>query len=923
MTMSEQRNDWLVGGGEAGDLIRSMDWSATPFGPRDRWPESLRFIVQLIVESGIPMAVLWGPELVLLHNDAYSQIGCDSHPRAMGRPTREIWAEVSHITDPIHSAVLGRGETIYLEDQLLLIQRQGRMDEAHFTVCYSPIRSDEGLVGGCLLTLLETTRRVEALQSSERRHARLFESGIQGVIYWNMAGRITDANDRFLSMVGYDRADLAAGRVDWVQMTPPEYRHLDEHAMEELRRTGVDTPYEKEYIRKDGTRVPILVGAAMLDDRGHDGVAFVLDISARKRAEEALRDSEERLARILDNIHDALMIDDEAGQVVFANDQFLRVFGLDRDDIPGLVLEDYVAPAYRAELRERHNRRMQGHSVPTHFEYEGLRKDGRRMWLEVDVVPIRDATGRVTHTQSAIRDVSERRRAEQALRASEEKFSKAFLGSAAAVTITRLHDGAFIDLNPAYTRITGYSREDLLGKSAPPVWACPGDRAEFVRALREHGSVETLEVHLVRKDGREWTGLVSAQLISLGGEDAVISSILDITDRQRAEAELKAREADLREVLGQLAETDRRKDEFIAILSHELRNPLAPIRFALPVLQARHLDETGRRTIAVIDRQVNHLTRLVDDLLDVSRITRGEIQLQRDHVTLGSVVDSAVEAAFPAMTAARHTLEVSVPDDPIWLHADAARLAQVITNLLNNSAKYTPRGGRIWLTARCEHRSAVLRVRDSGVGIPGDQLVAVFEMFRQVNRPEAAQGGLGIGLALAKRLLEMHGGSIEAHSAGAGQGSEFIVRLPTAEEGRCDSTTQSGALTLPAGRTLKVLIVDDNADLVEMLAMLVETSGHAVRKALDGRSALSAALSFRPDVVLLDLGLPIMSGLDVARELRRRNETARAYLVALTGWGQAEDRRQTEEAGFDDHLTKPADPEALRRLLDRQAAERL
>jgi CheY-like chemotaxis protein len=317
----------------------------------------------------------------------------------------------------------------------------------------------------------------------------------------------------------------------------------------------------------------------------------------------------------------------------------------------------------------------------------------------------------------------------------------------------------------------------------------------------------------------------------------------------------------------------------------------------------------------VIERQVDHLTRLVDDLLDVSRITRGKIELRREHVLLASIVNAATEAAAPTITAAGHALEVNLPDDPIWLDADAARITQVLTNLLNNSAKYTPRGGRIVLDVRREGEQAVIEVRDNGMGIPPEALPTVFEMFRQVNRPDKSQGGLGIGLALVQMLVEMHGGTIAAHSGGAGQGSEFTVRLPVADEGKPQGTPQVEISGLPSGGNLKVLVVDDNADLVEMLAMVVEGLGYDVRKALDGEAAIAAAKDYRPDVVLLDLGLPVVDGFEVARQIRQRPETRHAHLVALTGWGQAEDRARTRDAGFDHHLTKPTDPGTLQRLL--------
>ena len=368
-----------------------------------------------------------------------------------------------------------------------------------------------------------------------------------------------------------------------------------------------------------------------------------------------------------------------------------------------------------------------------------------------------------------------------------------------------------------------------------------------------------------------------------------------------------------------LKESNRRKDEFLAMLSHELRNPLAPIRYALPLLRREPLPESAARAVSVIERQLNQLTRLVDDLLDMSRVMRGSIELRREHVALGRIVSTAVETSAPAIAAAGHTVNVTVADEPIWLHADPARLAQVVTNLLDNSSKYTPAGGRITVTAAREGDDGVLRIRDNGIGIPPDALPTLFDMFYQVNRGDEAPAGLGIGLALARQLVEMHGGSIAAHSEGAGCGAEFVLRLPVAQQ--VERQGMAAAAQPPGTQQLRVLVVDDSDDLVEMLALLVSGLGHDVQTARDGQAAVTTAIAYRPDVVLLDLGLPVLSGLDVARELRQHPETANARLIAMTGWGQAEDRARTLAAGFDHHLTKPADPEALELLLTEAAQQ--
>lgn len=369
----------------------------------------------------------------------------------------------------------------------------------------------------------------------------------------------------------------------------------------------------------------------------------------------------------------------------------------------------------------------------------------------------------------------------------------------------------------------------------------------------------------------------------------------------------------------QLRETDRRKDEFLATLAHELRNPLAPVRNAAQFLKLKGpVDPDLQHARDIIERQVGHLTRLVDDLLDVSRITRGKIVLQKERLGLKSILANAVEASRPVIEAAGHELAVAVPPEPMHLSGDLTRLVQVFGNVLVNAAKYTDRGGRIWLTARREGSDVTVSVRDTGIGIPADHLPRVFEMFSQVDPAlERTQGGLGIGLSLVKGLVELHGGSVEARSDGPGHGSEFIVRLPlliTPQATRPSDAagrTDGGA----AGRNCRILVADDNVDSAQSLAMMLSIMGHEVRAAHDGQAAVELVEAFRPDVILLDIGMPKLNGYDAARRIREMEWGKRATVVALTGWGQDEDKRRANAAGFDHHFTKPVAPDVLMKLL--------
>jgi signal transduction histidine kinase/CheY-like chemotaxis protein len=398
-----------------------------------------------------------------------------------------------------------------------------------------------------------------------------------------------------------------------------------------------------------------------------------------------------------------------------------------------------------------------------------------------------------------------------------------------------------------------------------------------------------------------------------GNVRGAISAFVDITARVMAEESLR--------------EADRRKDEFLAMLAHELRNPLAPILNAISILNRHDLsDEQFQWSKGVIERQVEHLTRLVDDLLDVSRITQGKIILRKENLDLRKLVGRALETSRPLIDARKHQLTVSLPSETVRLRGDLMRLAQVVSNLLNNAAKYTDTGGAIWLTAGYVGDEVILRVKDNGMGIPAEELPHVFDLFIQAGRSlDRAQGGLGIGLTLARSIIELHGGWIEALSEGPGRGSEFVIHLPLlelqqfwGEALRKVHTSFNGVEAAAPALSMRcrVLVVDDNVDSAESLALALTLEGYDARLAYDGPDAVELALAFKPQVALLDIGLPGMNGYELARQLRQRPGGREMALIALTGYGQAEDRRKSREAGFDHHLTKPVNYDLLVSLIN-------
>ena len=622
----------------------------------------------------------------------------------------------------------------------------------------------------------------------------------------------------------------------------------------------------------------------------------------------------------LRSIGDAVITTDTSGCITDLNEVAESLTGWSHNDAIGQSLDRVFNivnevtrqpvenPAIRA-LREGIVVGLANHTVL-------IRKDGQECPIDDSAAPIRNEFGFVSGCVLIFRDVTaqrliERNKASQLLTA---RLLASIVESSTDAIISKSLDGTIQTWNAAAETLFGYTSEQAVGKHVsliiPPERIAEED--EIITRLRAGQRIEHFETERLRSDGQHITvSLTISPLKDDSGNVIGASKIArDVTERRQLEDNLRKLAADL-------SLADQRKNEFLATLAHELRNPLAPISNMIEVVKrAGNNGELLKQAHETIERQLAQMVRLVDDLLDLNRITHDRLELRRSDVELATVIEQAVEVARPLIDAADQKLTIDLPDDEIYLNADQARLAQVFGNLLNNSCKYTRPNGAISLSARRNGDDEVLvSVRDNGAGIPADKLDRIFDMFMQVDRSsDRSQDGLGIGLTLVKRLVEMHGGSIEVHSAGEEQGSEFVVHLPIISKPAAASTPVSHVAPESSSQC-RILIVDDNRDSADSLAMLFEITGNQTYLAHDGVEALESIEKYRPEVVLLDIGLPKLDGHEVCRRVREQPWGKDIRIIALTGWGQEDDRRKSEEAGFNGHLVKPVDYDKLLALL--------
>ena len=953
---------FIRGTSEMENLTRRMDWNVTDLGPPQRWPTELKIAVEQVYSCSLPMFVAWGAKLEVVYNDAFIGLLGTKHPKAMAQPHLEIWAEARESIEPYVKRALA-GESLLIKDMSFDILRGGGLEQVWVTFFYSPLRRSDGNIVGIQCVCVETTDKANAItkhrESEQRLQILLDASSSIGTWSVELETNVTYLDAQFARLF-QDDAMAAEGGTNLEQLINlihPEDRQRVVDAVTWAIENR--TPYDAEYRipQKSGQDIWInargkIYGSPYFDKERFAGIA--VDITRKKETELALaREIKELEAaksrqafqvqiadriRPLANPEEVVAVAshqlgtylgvarvvyaeaDDSGKTVRMNADWtngelpsmagvvlhLDDFGLfvRQDILAGktLVIDDVTSDDRSAAYADAY-----AANGVCSFVAIPLIKAGRlrailnlhdsrpHYWTEHEIALAQDMLDR---TWSAM----ESARAQTELRSQRDHSQYIFdTMNEGFVMIDR--DWTVRYINAEGLRLSDRVGQQVVGSNHWEMWSeLVGSEVETLyRRVMQTQLPETMEVQYAHLDG---TVFCLELRVYPSMEDGIALFCRDITSRKVAEEKL--------------TDADRRKDDFLAMLAHELRNPLAPIGAAAELLQSVKLDEEQvRQTSQIIGRQVDHMTGLVNDLLDMSRVTRGLVELDTAPLNIGDIITDAIEQALPLIESRRHHIGTQLTDDATLVLGDKKRLVQVITNLLSNAAKYTHEGGHLLIRTKVRDAHVHIEISDDGMGMAPDLVARAFDLFAQAERTsDRSSGGLGLGLALVKSLVELHGGTVTCKSAGLGNGSTFSVCLPRllADEG--SKVAQDPDLALQKStKALRIMIVDDNIDAAVMLAMLLEASGHEVLVEHSARRALERAKAELPLVFLLDIGLPEMDGNKLARRLRSQPENAKATLIAITGYGQENDHKNSLAAGFDYHFVKPVDIKKLFAIL--------
>ena len=927
--MKNSRN-FLAGGGEMGERMRALDWSKTPLGPVKSWPQSLRSALSICLGSRFPIVIYWGADLAVLYNDAYAEILGKKHPWALGRACREVWSEIWPLIEPMLRGVLANGEATWSEDQLLMLERGGFPEECYFSFSFSPVRGESGAVDGIFTAVIENTRRVLAEREVKKRADALAEVDRAKTAFFSnvshefrtpltlMLGPLEDGlNDAEAPLAPAQRERLELVRRNGLRLQKLVNTLLDFSRIEAGRA-------QASYVPTDLAALTTDLASSFRSAIERAGLSLVVDCAPLDAPAYVDREMWEKI--VLNLVSNAFK---------FTFEGEISVSLQHRGDSFELAVRDTGTGIPAAELPRVFERfhRVVGAKSRTHEGTGiGLALVQELARLHGGAIAVQSVEGKGSAFTVSIP-------------AGKDHLPSERLGAKDAPASTGVQAEAFVEEALHWLPGGGApsSKEDLSahGPRARIVWADDNaDMREYVRRLlAPRYDVEAFadgeaalaavrakppdlvltDVMMPKLDGLGLLRALRADprtrtipmivLSARAGEEGRIEGLDagadDYVTKPFSARELLARIAAQLEIArirgaseNALREADRRKDEFMAMLAHELRNPLSAIALGADLLKRVKLDDPKARfAVPAIERQAKQLQRLADDMLDMARATYGKLTLQKERVHLLEMAKAV--AALQAKT--RQGVKIDVGGEPAWVDGDAARVQQMIGNLIENAMKY---GGRkIQVRVRRDEAWSRLSVQDDGQGIAPDLLPDLFKPFVQGEQPlDRAAGGLGLGLALVDRLAALHGGSVEARSDGPGKGSTFTLSLPAAT-GRPQAKSHAPSAAGPEKR--RVLVVEDEKDVREMLRVLLESEGHEVSIAGSGTEGLAKFGSFRPDVALVDIGLPGMDGYEVARQARSLPGGSRFKLIAITGYGQDKDRQRARDAGFDLHVTKP------------------
>ncbi|AFZ58540.1 PAS domain S-box protein [Anabaena cylindrica FACHB-243] len=765
----------------------------------------------------------------------------------------------------------------------------------------------------------------QQLAFSELKFRRLRNSNIIGVIISEINGSILEANDAFLNIIGYTREDLLSGRINWREITPPEYLEQSKNIIIELKKIGFHQPFEKEYIRKDGNRISILMGLALLEKNSEQVIGFAVDLSKRKQVEDNLRQKEEELRLITNTLPVNISYIDAQQRYRFNNKGYEEWFGVPTSEIYGQHLQEFLGESVYQSIYPYVETVLSGEQVS--YESKLFHQDGKQHDVSITYIPQFNQQGKVEGFVALIRDITEQKQAQAALKQSEEKFRKLTEKVRVIPWEADAATGNFTYIGPQTEDILGYPLNDWYSDNFWTQHIHPEDQEWVIKYCLEcsHSlNNYEFEYRMLAADGSVvWLyDIVSV----VQGEDRpkqLHGLMIDMTERKQVEQEREQLLEREKAARAEAETANRIKDEFLATLSHELRTPLNAILGWIQLLRSRKFDEnTTVIGLETIDRNSHALAQLIEDVLDVSRIIRGKLQLNLHAVELIPVVETAIETLRPAADAKEIVIESEFDPAAGIVTGDANRLQQIVWNLLTNAVKFTPKGGRVKVQIERINSRVQIRVTDTGAGISADFLPHVFERFRQADSSTTrSHGGLGLGLAIVRHLVELHGGTVSATSPGIEQGATFIVNLPMKAVAISDKPEQFSPIKnsdyvnhqLSILEGLRVLIVDDEADARHLLTTILGQYGAKVMAVSSAPEAITALPEFHPDILVSDIGMPQEDGYTLIRKIRTlpSDEGGKIPAAALTAYARAEDRTQALLAGFQLHIPKPVNPTEL------------